>query len=114
MTLTIQSEIRNVHGITEEEKTRIRDFLQGAVYSWCKNRPNEWFSLRQLMGGSNYDWHGTPLMTLYEKHEDAPDAIQRAGKDGGWLLKRVIDNDRRKFESKKEELIRKYRWIQDT
>jgi len=53
-------------------------------------------------------------MTPYEKHEDAIDAVQRAGKNGGWLFKRVIDNDSRKFETKKEELIRKYRWIPDT
>lgn len=113
MALVNQSEIRDVHGITDEEKSRIRDFLQGAVYCWCKNRPDEWFSLRDLMGGENYYWQGTPLITLYEKHEDAVDAVQRAGRDGGWLLKRVIDNNSRKFKTKKEELIRKYSWIQD-
>jgi hypothetical protein len=37
-------------------------------------------------------------------------AISDAGKDAGWILKRVIDNDSRDFETKKEELIRKYRW----
>lgn len=28
--------IRTVNGITPEEEQRIIDFLQGAVYCWCK------------------------------------------------------------------------------
>lgn len=33
-----------VHGLTPEVESQIYAFLQGAVYCWCKNRPNEWFS----------------------------------------------------------------------
>ena len=98
-----------------QEKQRIRDFLQGAVYCWCKNRQDEWFSLRILMGGENYDWNGTPLMALYEKQVKAgvsgQAAVDQAGKEGGWLLKRVISDDDRVFETKEEEQNRKYRWI---
>ncbi len=112
MAFTPYSLVRDVHGINEEQKTRIRDFLQGAVYCWCKNRPDEWFSMRDLMGGENYYWEGTPLIALYEKHHEEDDAVERAGKDSGWLLKRVIDDDSRNFDTKKEELIRKYRWVQ--
>lgn len=36
-----ETEIRDVHGIPEEQKQRIIDFLQGAVYCWCKNRKDE-------------------------------------------------------------------------
>lgn len=54
-------EIREVAGIQEDEKQAIIHFLQGAVYCWCKNRKNEWFSMRDLMGGDNYFWEGTPL-----------------------------------------------------
>jgi len=32
-------------------------------------------------------------------------------KDAGWILKKVLENDERKFETKKESLIRKYKWI---
>lgn len=39
MALIIESEIKDVHGISNEGKQRIIDFLQGAVYCWCKNRP---------------------------------------------------------------------------
>lgn len=117
MALTIETEVREVYGISDEERKSIIDFLQGAVYCWCKNRPDEWFSMRDLMGGENYYWQGTPLLKLYEKHEkkysDWEPAVEAAGKDSGWLLKKVIHNDKRKFETKKEELIRKYRWIRE-
>lgn len=115
MSLTPKSAIRDVYEITDVEKKGIIHFLQGAIYCWCKNRPNEWFSMRDLMGGDNYYWQGTPLLPLYEKHENKgkgwESSVKDAGKDSGWLLKRVISDDKRTFETKKEELIRKYRWI---
>lgn len=106
-------EIRRVNGIDEQSMNDIEYFLQGAIYCWCKNRKNEWFSLRNLMGGDNYYWQGTPLIALYEKHEDLgkDDPVGDAGKDGGWILKKVIKDDDRKFETKTEEMIRKYRWL---
>ena len=64
--------------------------------------PHGW---RQLLLG------GDPFIRSAKKHVAAPDAVERAGKDGGWLLKKMIDADTRKFETKKEELIRKYRWV---
>ncbi|OFX70096.1 MAG: hypothetical protein A2X12_06325 [Bacteroidetes bacterium GWE2_29_8] len=118
MTLIKQTEVRNVINISKEQELEIMSFLQGAVYCWCKNRRDEWFSMRDLMGGDNYYWEGTPLEYLYEKHadtlgKDKEDAIKDAGKDSGWLLKKVISQDKRSFDSKKEELIRKYKWIRD-
>jgi hypothetical protein len=105
--LVEKSEIREVHGISEEQKQRIMDFLQGAVYCWCKNRKNEWFAVRDLLGGDNYYWQGTPMITLYEKSED----IKQAGKDAGWLLKKVIAEDtQRCFKTKNEGLVRQYLW----
>ena len=115
MTLLNKSKIREVTGISQEEKQSIMDFLQGAVYCWCKNQPDEWFSMRDLMGRENYHWDRTPLFTLYEKHcnkgKDSELAVKDAGKDSGWLLKKVIETDKRTFETRKEELIRKYKWI---
>ncbi|PZR03223.1 MAG: hypothetical protein DI539_26520 [Flavobacterium psychrophilum] len=104
-----KSEIRDVHGISDEKKQRIRDFLQGAVYSWCKNRKDEWFAARDLLGGDNYFWQNTPMFALYEKSQD----VEQAGKDAGWLLKQVINDDKRSFETKKEGLVRQYRWNGD-
>ena len=107
------SRVNSVSGITCEEKQRIIDFLQGSVYCWCKNRKGNWFSLRDLMGGDNYYWQGTPLLPLYLKHESKgqADPVKEAGKDAGMILKHVISTDKRSFEMKKEELICQYRWI---
>jgi hypothetical protein len=107
--LTQQSEIREVHGISEEQKQRISDFLQGAIYCWCKNRKDEWFAARDFLGGDNYYWQNTPMFALYEKSEN----IEQAAKDAGWLLKKVIADDKRSFETKKEGLVRQYRWNGD-
>jgi len=42
--------------------------------------------------------------------------IKDAGKDAEWILKKVLKKvlkkDDRKYETKKEDLIRKYRWIE--
>jgi len=106
--------IRNVSNLTSQEKDLILAFIQGAVYSWCKNRKNEWFSMRDLMGGDNYFWQGTAMIRLYKKHDPEKNgndyAISEAGKESGWLLKQVINIDKRQFKTKKSELIRKYLW----
>ena len=106
--------VYDVYKITSEEKRNIKAFLQGGVYCWCKNRKkeeNEWFSLRDLMGGDNFHWQGTPLMKLYDKHQNKEDATKLAGKDAGWLLKAVIKEDKRIFETKVDGRIRQYRWV---
>jgi hypothetical protein len=116
MALRGNSRLYNVRGLLPGQKTRILDFLQGAVYCWCKNRPKEWFSLRDLMGGDNYYWPGTPLLPLYDKHVAAgssdPIAVDRAGKEGGWLLKEDIVSDSRVFDTRLAFRIRQYRWNQ--
>ena len=114
MALVPNSSTRKVRGLSEADRIRIRDFLQGAVYCWCKNRKKEWFALRDLMGGDNFFWQGTPMIALWKKHKGkTADPVKEAAKDGGWLLKRVIVDDRRKFETKQEGLVRHYRWTGD-
>jgi hypothetical protein len=104
-----KSENRDVHGITIEQRQRILDFLQGAVYCWCKNRKDEWFAARDLLGGDNFYWDGTPLIVLYEKSKD----VEQAGKDAGWLLKKMLSDDKRTFESLTYGLVRQYCWTGD-
>ncbi|MCE7517551.1 hypothetical protein LZG37_05355 [Halomonas titanicae] len=112
MTLSVESKIHQVNGISENERDLAKAYLQGAVYCWCKNRKDEWFSLRDLVGGDNYQWSRTPLMPIYIKHEGvAEDAVKEAGKDTGWLLMRVLNDDQRTFESKKEGMVKHYRWV---
>lgn len=95
----LNEDVRDVHCISAEDKQRIVDFLQGAVYCWCKNRMGEPFSLRKLMGEENYFWQGTPLIRLYEANENSDDPVKAAGKCAGWLLKQVLAKDNRVFDS---------------
>lgn len=110
-----KSKMRYEFHITEMELTKIKCFLQGAVYCWIKNRKNEFFCARDLVGGDNYDWNGTPLIALYTKHKNLnkseKDAIDDAGKDVGWILKLVLKDDKRRFEDKKIDIVKGYKWI---
>lgn len=105
-------EIKNVKGLTPDKIQRIYDYLQGAVYCWCKNRTNEWFSVRDLFGGENFNWTGTQMRKLCGKHKSKGkthvSTIKDAGKDAGWILKRILDKEQRRFETKVEESIKKY------
>lgn len=105
--------IRQVKIISDDERLRIEDYLRGAVYAWCNNNKTKWFSARDFLGGDNYFWQGTPMIVLYEKHlglkKVHKDAAKDAAKDAGWLLKKVIYEDKRNFNTKVER-VRKYQW----
>jgi hypothetical protein len=110
-----ESEVRRVTGISEEETMAIKNFMQGAVYSWVKNRRDEAFAVHDLMGGENFHWHGTPLMALYDKHasagKDDAAANEAAGRDLGWLVKAVLSADKRTFEASHNGYVNSYRWV---
>lgn len=105
--------IRTVSGISEKQESEIYSFLQGTVYCWCKNLGDKEFALRDLMGGENFQWNGTPLSVLWEKQKKlgANDPVKSAGIDAGWILKKVILNDKRNFEVREREMTNKYKWI---
>jgi hypothetical protein len=104
---------KDVNGIDQQQKKRIMDFLQGAVYCWCKNRKGEWFSLSDQVGGDNYYWQATPLIHLYEYYlgQDRGDdyAVKEAGRAAGRLLLATLMEDKRTFETKVKR-CRQYRW----
>lgn len=117
--LTEASELRDVYGISDSEKSLIKTFMQGAIYCWIKNRMGEPFAVRDLMGGENFEWAGTPLHALYLKHistgKGDDEAIKSAAKDLGWLTKTVLSEDKRTFEAGKvggpDGEVSSYRWI---
>ena len=103
-----------VNGITNEQREKIKSFLQGAVYCWCKYHKDEWFAVRDFLGGDNGYWEGTPLMDLYLYYLDGREdnqeyAFIEAGKAAGRLLKEVLCKDKRVFETQKY-FTRVYRW----
>ena len=96
-----KNKIPDVSGLLESQEKLIWSFLQGAVYCWCKNRPNEWFALRNLVGGDNRNWDKTPLQVLYDNQislgKSNQDAFNQAAKDAGKLLLKVLHQDTRTF-----------------
>ena len=105
---------KGVNGFSDTEINEMCVFLQGAVYCWCKNRKDEWFAARDLVGGENYYWEGTPLYRLFTYYLGGDNnnhdyAVEEAGKAAGRLLKKVLVEDKRVFETE-EGYARMYRW----
>jgi len=115
MAIFPKSEIRDVLGISESEKEKIKIFMQGSVYCWVKNLEGRPFTVRDLMGGINFEWWGTPLYALFQKHIDAGKdkdaAIEGAGIDLGWLVKAMLEEDKRTYEVSESGLVHCYKWI---
>lgn len=109
---------RFVRGIDESELQRMRDYLLGAVHSWCRDRHGEWFAARDLLGGANYYWRGTPLQRLYDFYleisaGDEDYSKRQAGIAAGHLLKRVLaEDEKRKYETRLA-FTREYRWVEE-
>ena len=99
--------------IDQSQKQKICDFLKSAVYCWCDNRKDDVFHCRDLVGGDNNDWNGTPLQALYNHRRayGSKDPKDSAGKDAGWFLKQVLRNDSRKFQSADGGHAKCYKWI---
>ena len=91
--------------ISEKEQDLIKAYIQGAIYCFCKNCPNDNgvgskpFHARDLFGGENYFWEETPLFVLFDWHRNngANNPQNEAGKDVGHLMSAVIQNDKRVF-----------------
>jgi hypothetical protein len=98
--------------ISAEDKEKIKIFLQGMVYCWCKNvkdenNSNKWFYARDLVGGDSFSWDDTPLKVLNENYVTVKTASQALGN----LLYEVIDEDTKHFEFYKERDT-KYRLVE--
>ena len=87
----------SVGGVSLAEIEKILIFIVGGVRTWCKAVGDKQFALRDLFGGENYCWEGTPLQVLYDKFCNegyaSDEAVQRAGNAAGRLLKRVLIED---------------------
>lgn len=98
--------------ILAEDKEKIKIFLQGMVYCWCKNVRDEnnnskWFYARDLVGGESFSWDDTPLKVLNENYVTVKTASQALGN----LLYEVLDEDTKHFEFYKERDA-KYRLVE--
>ncbi len=115
MSLLNNTKLRNVPGILPEQKLSIKSFMRGAIYAWIRDRPGQVFAVRDLVGGPNWDWSGTPLYDLFDRHHTAgknnASAMKRAAIDLGWLVKSVLAEDKRSFLSTKAGRANGYSWI---
>ncbi len=103
-----------VHGLTEEQRRDIMMYLQGMVYGWCESQSekesegkakSQPFAARNLVGGVNWHWKGTPLQCVYDKQTtDEKTAYDVAAQEVGRLLKRIIIDDQRGFTCEKDGL----------
>lgn len=108
----------NVHGFEEVELQRMRDYLLGAVQVWCRDRHGEWFAARDLLGGANFFWQGTPLIRLFDFYmarsdNDSEYSVKQAGRAAGHLLKRVLVEDTKRMYETRQGYTRQYRWVGD-
>lgn len=96
-------------GLDDNQKIGIKEFLRGKVDDWIANCNGDEFAARDLVGGANRNWSGTPLESIYRKHislgKSEKAANKAAGVDLGWLFKTMLYEDKRKFSSRK-----KYVW----
>ena len=113
MFVTQNEKLRDVKIVNNVIKNDIQNFLKGAVYCWCKNRNNEPFSLQSLMGGDNFYWQGTPLYKLYQEKAkvDKSKAIEEAAKSAGWLLKKVLAEDKHRYYEVVKGYVNSYRCV---
>ena len=118
MTLNPESELREPSGLENTDRELIKAFMQGAIYCWVKNRPEEPFAVRDLVGGLNTNWSQTPLQVLYDRHIDAgkndEEAFNSAAKDIGWIVKTLLSEDRRVFQVDNSGFVNTYRMIGDS
>ena len=92
--------------------------LQGSVYALVRNHKGDGFTfaLRDLFGGPNWEWSGTPLYPIWEKclarkNGNEGEAYRYAARVAGLILKNVLLKDRRAFKQKPGFGTQRYSWI---
>lgn len=97
-------EERNINSVTESQKKEVKEFLACLVRIWCLTTPEKSFTCAELLKIlNNADWQKKPLCYMYDyyknKDESDEEAKNHDSVDIGWLLKEVISEMPRKFET---------------
>ena len=103
--------------LTEEQIKEIKVYLTSNLNTYLNAVGHkEWLSLSSLVGGENENWPD-PIIYVYNAYlaHDPNNAVKNAARDMGWILKSIINDDERIFETKKEykgrKYVRIYRWL---
>lgn len=91
-----------IRGFIDAEQ---RAAIEKQLIRMCNTRlnsvSNEWFVLRDIVGGNNRDFAGTNFQIIYDKYlieyGDRQIAYSKTAQDMGWFLKNALKNDNKIF-----------------
>lgn len=87
--------------VSENDLELMKTYMLGAVHGFTAAAEGKNFTVREIFGKGNRDWHGTPIQKIYEyyartlPHEKA---VERAAQDVGKLLRSVLTDDKYEYE----------------
>lgn len=89
----------------------IRNYLLGAINCFVRQKKSDWFRAKDIIIN---DWNGTPLQQIYDffisNGLSEEESLKKAGMCLGQILKKVIYEDERLFETRKfQDNPREYR-----
>lgn len=89
----------------------IQNYLLGAINCFIRRNNDTWFKAKDIIIN---DWNGTPLQVIYDFFESKglseEEARKQAGMCLGKILRKVIFDDQRTFETRKtQDNPREYR-----
>lgn len=113
----------NVTQLDEHQRALILAYLQGMVNMWITINGTKIFAVRDFVGGQNYYWGGTPLISIWndcqatakQKYPNADqeeiDKIAHAQSAiaAGHFLKRVLIESKHNFTENKG-VVKNYAW----
>ena len=94
--------------LSDDEINEIKNFLHGAVFCWCRNCKEDngdqkWFNLNNLIGeATSANWKDTPLIKLFDWHNNNNDYGDRSIMDAGKILHKLLDSNNRFFLGEKD------------
>ena len=86
--------------VSENDLELMKIYVLGAVHGFTAVAEQKSFTVRDIFGKGNRDWHKTPLQKIYEYHaENSPhkEAAEKAAQDVGKLLRKVLTDDKYKY-----------------
>lgn len=89
--------------VSENDLELMKIYILGAVHGFTAVAEQKSFTVRDIFGKGNRDWHKTPLQKIYEWHaENLPhkEAAEKAAQDVGKLLRKVLTDDKYKYVEK--------------
>lgn len=89
--------------INSAQKSDIERFLQRLYNTFLNTHQKDCeFSARDLVGGYNRDWSGTPLINVYNEYykiyNDRDAAYKISARDIGWFLISAVNSDSKCFD----------------